>query len=85
MTDLPLPQNLTPTQLRIFALLRRGGIRSTDHIVDHIYGDREDGGPLGAKRVIYTQIRALRRKLEGTGYTLRTIGWQGYKMEIHHD
>lgn len=54
---------LQPQQRAVLGTLasRRGGIVSRDTIVDEMYADREDGGPLNTRDVIAVRTSQLRK------------------------
>ncbi len=57
--------HLPPTQRRILRLLisHEGRNLTVKEVVDHIYSDDEDGGPLYAESVVSTLVYSIRRKL----------------------
>ncbi len=49
-------------------------------LVGLVYGERPDGGPEGAVRVIKQMIRNLRLKLASSGWTVETRWGVGYRL-----
>ena len=70
---------MTPSQRVVLEVLGDGQWHDTSEIVDRLYGDREDGGPLMAQTVVGQFVHRLRRAgvdIEGRlgargGYRLR--------------
>ena len=58
-------------------LIDRGGIRMNE-AVDLLWGDREDGGPLGAKRCVWSLMHYNRMRLR-PGWSLVNC----YRQEWH--
>ncbi len=67
---------LRPTEVRLLFALRSRRIASHGMIVDALWADDPDGGPLCAEEVIRTYICNLRKK----GFRIRTIYGQGYLL-----
>lgn len=69
---------LRPTEVRLLFALRSRRIASHGMIVDALWGDDPDGGPLCAEEVIRTYICNLRKK----GFRIRTLYGQGYLLLV---
>jgi hypothetical protein len=52
-------------------------IISTRELVDYIYGDAPDGGPLSAHRCVHHAVRRLRAR----GLPIKTHGERGYSYD----
>lgn len=93
----PVPESYYPRALptfggqqqRIFDIVRQNnsvGINCM-RIVDLVYAEDPDGGPLGAQKVIHTQIGHINRKLKAVGALARIKGTGGpgsvYHLEYH--
>jgi DNA-binding response OmpR family regulator len=72
--------SLSPDQAAVIGVLSKGALVSTNDLIDVVYGDREDGGPLHATRVIYVKICHLRKKLADTPFRIITNGCAGYRL-----
>lgn len=72
----PLPDNsmessLTPSQKRLFGIVRRagtGGIAVAD-IMDVLYAQRSDGGP-DSRNIVCVMAKQMRARLEVSGVTI---------------
>src|SRR5208337_976421 len=64
---------LTPQQSRILARVCKAGKHgiSSDILIDWLYADRDDGGPMGASRVLHNQVCRMNRELCKIGWQLR--------------
>lgn len=51
---------------------------STERLVEHIWGDREDGGPLAADRCLQVYITRLRHLLDALGMRIESLRGHGY-------
>lgn len=51
----------------------------TKRLVDVIYADRSDGGPLSAEKIIHQAIFKIREQLHGTNYVIRSNSF-GYSL-----
>jgi DNA-binding response OmpR family regulator len=73
---------LPRVQFDIILRLRQGGgaLVSNAQIVDFLYGDRPDGGPLGAYNNIYTYISRAKKKIEAVGWTVIAERFRGYRL-----
>jgi len=71
-------------QARLLAALAStpGRVVARDRIVDALWGDQTDGGPLGAHRVLYEHIRSLRRRLAGAGFPGSIVNHHGVGYEL---
>lgn len=75
---------LCPLECKVLdALLGRERVVPQDHIIDHIYWDSEDGGPLLGGRVIQVVICRLRKHLPKSGipWKIKTHVTMGYQLE----
>ena len=65
----PLGVRLTAQQQLIANTVRRAGQHGimSDDLVDAIYANSRDGGPLNAKGVIHVQIYLMNKKLKTVG------------------
>jgi DNA-binding response OmpR family regulator len=70
--------HLTPTQQIILDTIAQGGnyARVTD-IIDRLYGEDEEGGPLYARECVRVTVHRLRRKLKPYGIEIRTVDRPG--------
>lgn len=73
--------HLTLQEAKIVELLDGGGLVSRRALIDHLWGDDPDGGPVGAHKQVSVVIHRLRRKgfsvqnHHGLGYSL--AAWPG--------
>jgi hypothetical protein len=79
------PVPLSQMQFKIWSAIRqsRHGL-SAPQIVERVYSDRIDGGPLHAKTCIYLTIRAANLRLKSAGVEIAsTTGARGgiYKIQ----
>jgi len=65
---------LTPREKRIADAVRRSGDGGIfiDDLVDVVYADHPDGGPLTAKTCIYVLIHNANKKLVPKGFVIRS-------------
>ena len=82
---------LSPTQRAMIAALLHGQPKPvpTAHLVDVVYGDRDDGGPDNAEHIVRVQIYQIRTKLAHLGIKIETVGgcnrWSiGYRIPPEH-
>jgi DNA-binding response OmpR family regulator len=70
--------DLTPSQQVILDTITQGGnyARVTD-IIERLYGDDEDGGPLYARESVRVTVCHLRRKLKPYGLEIKTVDRPG--------
>lgn len=73
---------LTPTEQRILSLLwaHRSRLVRSETILEHLYGDDPEGGPLYARTLITVYMSKLRKKLSGTPYEIRNQWMSGYRL-----
>ncbi len=75
---------LTTTQYKILSGVRQRS-RSLDELVEYVYGDRPDGGPMTAKNAIAVQMVKLNQRLVPLGIRIgaeRKGAWAPpYKIE----
>ena len=73
------PVDLSARELAVLELLlmREGRVVSKEHIVNHLYGWREEV----AENAIEVHVYRLRKKLEPLGCEIRTVRGMGYLME----
>ncbi|MET3602157.1 helix-turn-helix domain-containing protein [Martelella mangrovi] len=69
---------LTPTEFRIYSVLRRHEAASTEAILMALYSDKPDGG--SDYNIVSVYIHKLRRKLEGNGYRIESRHGVGYRL-----
>jgi DNA-binding response OmpR family regulator len=56
-------------------------LTSLDVLIEKVWGDCPDGGPLTARDGIRTLVCHLRKKLEKVGWTIRAQKGHGYRLE----
>ena len=63
-------------QERIFGILSRriGRQVSKDTLIDAMYSERADGGPVYADNIVSIEINKLRSQIEGFGWTIVSKG-----------
>ncbi len=73
---------LTPTEHRILSLLwsQRSRLVRSEAIIEHLYGDDPNGGPLYARTLVTVYMSKLRKKLTGTPYEIRNQWMTGYRL-----
>ena len=72
-----------PRKLRQIAealLAARGSFVTVTRLVDVIYGDDIDGGPLGADQNVHTYVHKLKKQIEHTGWEIRSRRFDGYAL-----
>lgn len=76
----PTSDRLTAQQIEILRRLVRGGGAWVTRamLVDHLYGERDDGGPEGAERTIDVQLCRV-RKVVGA-HAIGTLYGVGYRV-----
>jgi DNA-binding response OmpR family regulator len=57
-----------------------GAMVSNAQLVDFLYGDRPDGGPLGAYNNIQTHVSKAKKKIEHVGWTVISERFRGYRL-----
>lgn len=69
----PAAAMLTPTQRKIYLAARdtKGGIEIRK-LVDHLYGDRHDGGPLYAWDTIHVTVHNMNKRLAPYGEAVKS-------------
>ena len=67
-------------KLMILTMLMSRQECSREALIDAMYGDRPDGGPEYAKKIIDISICKLRRKLVPFGVTIKTVWNWGYSI-----
>ena len=71
-----------PAERRLLRVLVDAGIPvSNTKLVDHMWGDREDGGPLNAVRMLSLYAHRIRKKLL-PGYAIGGYGCLDLTREI---
>lgn len=81
--------HLSPLEAKVLdSLLGCERIVPKDHIIDHVYHDAEDGGPLDAKKILHVIIWKLRKTLPVSGIPWRLVTHitRGYQLtyDNHH-
>jgi DNA-binding response OmpR family regulator len=76
---------ISPQSARVLEAVWKGkGVPvPSERILDHIWADDPDGGPVGAKRYRYFQwsLHELRKRLEGSGLAVVNAGYGcGYQL-----
>lgn len=73
---------LTRVETRIVEALAAGRHRLTpiEVLIDAVYGDRPDGGPLNAAGCLKVRITSLRPKLASSGWTIENKHSLGYRL-----
>lgn len=64
-------------ELILFFIKNEGRVLTRNHIIDHIWGDNY----FGDGRVVDTNIKTLRKKLEEQGKWIKTVKGIGYKFD----
>lgn len=59
-------------------LARFGCVVPTAEIIDHLVGDRHDGGPETAANVVSVEMLSIRVALAALGVVVETVGKRGY-------
>lgn len=74
---------LTRNEARIVEALVQANHRLTsiEVLIEKVWGDCPDGGPLSADLGIRTHICHARKKLEKAGWTIRAQKGHGYRLE----
>jgi len=73
---------LTKTEARFMAAMQRTHPRTstTNSLVEYIYRDDPDGGPLDANKVVKQYARRVRNKLKHTAVNIETVWSVGYRF-----
>jgi DNA-binding response OmpR family regulator len=83
--DLQVGERLIPLSPAQSALVSRligaGGFVPMRALIDVLYGDDPEGGPLTADLCVRVNVTRIRRKLRGTGVRLHGLQWHGYRLE----
>ncbi|TCT42762.1 transcriptional regulator [Martelella mediterranea] len=69
---------LTPTELKLWAMLKRRGRVDRQAIYTVIYGDRADGGP--KPKTIDVLMCKLRHKVQPLGYQVESSYGHGWRL-----
>jgi len=78
LLDLPLQNAQRRVLTRL--MIGNGGTVSKAAIVDDLYGDLVDGGPLAAEKVVESHISKLRKRIKPRGWTVRCTKFDGYRL-----
>lgn len=75
------PVELSAREFAVLELLlmREGRVVSKEHMVNHLYGWGDEVGANAIEVYVYR----IRKKLEHTGFELRTVRGMGYLLERH--
>lgn len=75
------PVDLSAREFAVLELLlmREGRVVSKEHMVNHLYGWGDEVGPNAIEVYVYR----IRKKLEHSGFELRTVRGMGYLLEHH--
>lgn len=57
-----------------------GSLVHTDQLIDFVYGDDEDGGPLDARACLQVHITKARQKINRLGWTIVAERFRGYRL-----
>lgn len=73
---------LTAQERELFLAVADGAaeIVTYQSIIDRLWGDEVDGGPLGVERVVFTVVCRLNRKMAKRGYRLSNVRSIGYRL-----
>ena len=71
--------DLTKRELQVFELFLRYGELTKAQVEDHLYGHREDGGPICARRNVDVFMCHIREKLAGR---IRIVPSKKFRMEV---
>lgn len=76
--------SVTAHQARVFEALlsARGRCKRLDQIIDHVWGDDPDGGPLGAREVIGVHVCNLRATHTALRRLIATDWGVGFRIDI---
>ena len=83
----PNPLLWPPQPAKIFIMLQCAGGApvSVPALIEGIWGDDEDGGPLAAMDIIKTQICRIRKRLAGSRFRIVTVPRRGYRLVLRDD
>lgn len=68
--------HLTPTEQKVFDYIRKHPRCTVNDLIEHLYNDRRDGGPLTASNNIYVYVARIRKKLSDANHDF-TIPYTG--------
>ncbi len=76
-------RRFSPARFTVAAALcvRQGGVVSVPELADVLYGDRADGGPLTADRIVWVHISTVRAVLGAIGLRVVTAWGRGWFVE----
>lgn len=69
-------RQLAPQEIALLNALGAGGLVTREELVDRLWGDNAEGGPLDVYGVIRMRVLALRRR----GYVIHTSWRFGYSL-----
>ena len=70
-----------PITFRLFtALIACGVFLPSEDIKEHLWGDREDGGPLAMLGVIRAHVSNNQHRLKSLGYEISNTYGRGYEL-----
>ena len=71
-----------PQPAKIFRMLQRAGGApvSVPELIDGVWGEDENGGPLAAMEIVKTQICRIRKRLAGSRFRIVTVPRRGYRL-----
>jgi hypothetical protein len=79
---IPPKWRLTKREGRVLAALAsRPGVRTTEHILDAIYGDSPNGPPLSDYKIVQVFVCKMRPKLRAHGLFIQTCWGRGYYLD----
>jgi hypothetical protein len=79
---IPPKWRLTRREERVLAAMAaRPGVRTTEHILDAIYGDSPNGPPLSDYKIVQVFVCHMRPKLRAHGIFIRTCWGRGYYLD----
>lgn len=76
--DIRMPRREADVVLRLRQAA--GALVSKGQLIDFIYGDRIDGGPDTADKIVETHISRARNKIEQAGWTIEVERFRGYRL-----
>lgn len=71
------PECLSPTALRIWEIVRRRNGISGPDLVNLIYADRANGGPVNARKSVHVTICKANKLLAAEGVQIKGTGGRG--------
>lgn len=79
LNDFEVQIGLTPRQRDIFRALQKAGRRglTISQLVEKVYGNDPDGGPLSAANVMHVSNIKMRKKLAKFGFKITSNGGHG--------